>query len=162
MKNSLLRVACFLLVLLPAFALAADDSIREGKWEFVTEVAMDGMPAMPALPPGVSLPPGMSMSSKGNSMKTTMSQCITKNDLVPAGGQKNAKNCKVTKMDRKGNQVSWSMVCTEDGMKMTGDGVATYTGNQMVSRMTMTSQGKGQNIKQRINTSGRYLGPCGK
>lgn len=147
-------------VLCCAGAAGAADSIREGKWEFTTEMEVAGMPKMPELPPGVKLPEGMTMSTKGNTMRTTVTKCITNQDLVPADEQ--AKNCKVTKMDRRGNTVNWSVVCTEKDMRMTGDGTATYSGNAMQSKMVMTSQGGGYSTRQEMKTTGRYLGPCTK
>jgi hypothetical protein len=47
-------------------------------------------------------------------------------------------------------------------MKMTGNGVATYSGMVMDSTMTMTIQGQGQVMKQVVKTKGKYLGVCGK
>ncbi|MCX5865307.1 MAG: DUF3617 family protein [Deltaproteobacteria bacterium] len=149
-------------VLVLAASVGAADAIREGKWEFTTEMQMEGMPQMPALPPGVKLPPGMSVSTRGNTMRSTVVKCITKDDLVPGSDQKTDNKCKTTKMERRGNTINWSTVCTEGEMKMTGDGVATYTGEVMDSTMTMTTQGQGQSTKQVVKTKGKYLGVCGK
>ena len=145
-----------------AGAAAGADGIREGRWEFTSEIQMEGMPKMPALPPGVKLPPGMSVSPRGNSMHSKMVKCITKDDLVPASGQKTDNKCKMTRMERSGNTVKWSTVCTDKGMKMTGNGVATYTGESMGSTMTMTTQSQGQSTTQIVKTKGKYLGACGK
>ncbi|MFA6497822.1 MAG: DUF3617 family protein [Desulfurivibrionaceae bacterium] len=140
----------------------AADGIREGKWEFTSEMQMEGMPQMPALPPGVKLPPGMSVSTRGNTMRSTVVKCITKDDLVPASDQKTDNKCKATKMERKGNTITWGTVCDDGGMKIKGDGVATYTGEVMDSTMTMTTQGQGQSMKQVVKTKGKYLGVCSK
>jgi len=149
-------------VLILAGAASSADAIREGKWEFTSEMQMEGMPQMPALPPGVKLPPGMSVSTRGNSMRSTVVKCVTKDDLVPASDQKTDNKCKTTKMERRGNTINWSTVCNDGGMKMTGDGVATYTGDLMDSTMTMTTQGQGQSTRQVVKTKGKYLGACGK
>ena len=138
------------------------DGIREGKWEFTSEMQMEGMPQMPALPPGVKLPPGMSVATRGNTMRSTVVQCITKDDLVPASEQKTDNKCKTTRMERRGNTINWRVVCTGKDMEMTGDGVATYTGEVMDSTMTMITQGQGQSTKQVVKTKGKYLGVCGK
>lgn len=138
----------------------AEEPFKEGKWEFTTEMQMAGMPQMPELPAGMKLPEGMAMSSKGNTMRTTLTKCVTKQDMVPADEQD--KNCKVTRMERRGNTVNWSVVCTQKDGKMTGDGTATYSGNTMRSKMVMTTQGGGYSGKQEVNTTGRYLGPCTK
>ncbi|MDG4474764.1 DUF3617 domain-containing protein [Thiovibrio frasassiensis] len=140
----------------------AAESIREGKWEFASEMQMEGMVQMPALPPGVTLPPGMAVSTKGNTMHSTMVKCITKDDLLPGSDRKSENTCKTTKMERKGNTLHWSTVCTEGGMKMTGNGVATYSGEVMDSTMTMTTQGQGQSMRQTVKTKGKYLGVCSK
>ena len=140
----------------------AADTIREGKWEFVSEMQMEGMPQMPVLPQGMSLPPGISVSTRGNTMSSTVVKCITKDDLVPASDQKIDNKCKMIKMERKGNTVIWNTVCNDGGMKMTVDGVATYTGEVMESKMTMNAQGQGQSMKQMVKTRGKYLGVCSK
>jgi hypothetical protein len=96
-------------------------------------------------------------------MHSTVVKCITKEDLVPASSeQKNDAKCKTTKMERRGNTVKWSTVCNDGGMKMTGNGVATYSGAVMDSTMTMTTEGQGQSIRQTVKTKGKYLGLCGK
>ena len=138
------------------------DGIHEGKWEFTSEMRMEGMPQMPALPPGVTLPPGISVIARDNTMRSTVVKCLTEDDLVPASDQKLDHKCKTTKMERKGNTIKWSTVCTDKEMKMTGDGFATYTGEVMDSTMTMTIQGQGQTMKQVVKTKGKYLGVCGK
>ncbi|HIJ90217.1 MAG: DUF3617 domain-containing protein [Desulfobulbaceae bacterium] len=149
-------------VLILAGAAAGADDIREGKWEFTSEMQMEGVPQMPALPPGVKLPPGLSVSTRGNTMHSTVVKCISKDDLLPASDQKTDNKCKTTKIERRGNTVKWRTVCTEGEMKMTGDGVATYTGVVMDSTMTMTTQGQGHSTKQVVKTKGKYLGVCGK
>ena len=149
-------------VLFLAGVAGGADSIREGKWEFTSEMQMEGMPQMPALPPGVKLPPGVSISTRGNSMHSRIVKCITKDDLVPASDQKSDNKCKTTKMERKGNTINWVTVCNDAGMKMTGTGVATYTGEVMDSTMTMTTEGQGQSTRQVVKTKGKYLGVCGK
>lgn len=149
-------------VLVLAGAAGAAESVREGKWEFTSEMQMEGMPQMPALPPGVKLPPGVSVSTRGNSMHSTVVKCITKDDLVPASDQKADNKCKTTRMERRGNTINWTTVCNDNGMKITGDGVATYTGEVMDSTMTMTSQGQGQSTRQVVKTKGKYLGVCSK
>jgi len=149
-------------VLVLAGAAGAADAIREGKWEFTSEMQMEGMPQMPALPPGVKLPPGLSVSTRGNTMHSIVVKCITKDDLVPVSDPKVDNKCKTTRMERKGNTVNWSTVCADKDMKMTGDGVATYTGEVMASTMTMTAQGQGQSMKQVVKTKGKYLGVCSK
>ncbi|MFZ5776395.1 MAG: DUF3617 domain-containing protein [Thermodesulfobacteriota bacterium] len=147
-------------VLAIAGVASADETLKEGKWEFTTEVQMPGMAKMPELPAGVKLPPGMSMSSKGNTMRTTQVKCITKEDMVPADQGKGKNTCKTTKMERRGNTVNWSVVCEEEGTRMLGDGVATYTGDTMQSTMTMTTTRAGQTTKQDVKSMGRYLGAC--
>ena len=149
-------------VLVLAEAAGAAEGIHEGKWEFTSEMRMEGMPQMPALPPGVTLPPGVSVVARDNAMRSTMVKCVTEDDLVPASDQKIDNKCKTTKMERKGNTLNWRTVCTDKGMQMTGDGFATYTGEVMDSTMTMTIQGQGQTMKQVVKTKGKYLGVCSK
>jgi hypothetical protein len=138
----------------------AEESVKEGKWEFTSEMQVEGMPKMPELPAGMKLPDGMAVSSKGNTMRTTVTKCVTNQDMVPA--DEKDKNCKVTKMERRGNTVNWSVVCTDKEGKTTGDGTATYSGNTMRSKMVMNTQSGGYSGKQEVKTTGRYLGPCTK
>lgn len=165
-------------------ALAAD-SIREGKWEFITQMQMGGMPKMPELPPqsgpctpssnngqmkgmpkmselppGIKLPPGVNMSRNGNGIQMTVTKCVTKEDVVPASRQ-GQNNCKVTRMEKNGNRVNWSVYCKENDTEMTGDGIATYTGDTMDSKIVMTTRDKeGHSMKHTSTIKGKYLGPC--
>lgn len=144
-------------------ANAADPSFKEGMWEFTTNMQMEGMPEMPKLPPGVKLPPGMSMSSHGNTMQVTARQCITKENMVPQDEKMKKNNCKITHQEHRGNTVTWGMVCTEEDMKMTSEGTATYTGDVMESKTTITTQVEGEPpMKQIVTAKGRYVGPCQK
>lgn len=142
---------------------AADSQFKEGMWEFTMNMQMEGMPKMPELPPGVKLPPGMSMSSHGNTMQVTSKQCITQENMIPKDEKMQDHNCKITHQEKRGNTVKWSMVCDDDGMKMKSEGIATYTGDVMESKTTVTTQMEGEPpIKQLMTAKGRYLGPCPK
>lgn len=151
---------CFMSIFFLSSTVIASDSIREGKWEFITQTQMEGMPKMPELPPGVKLPPGVNMSRNGNGIQMTVTKCITKDDMVPASRQGQDK-CKVTKMEKNGNRVNWSVYCKENDTEMTGDGMAAYTGDTMESKIVMTMRDKeGHSTKHISTTKGRYLGPC--
>lgn len=142
---------------------AADSQFKEGMWEFTTNMQTEGMPEMPKLPPGVKLPPGMSMSSHGNTMQVTTKQCIHKENMIPKDENMKDHNCKIIQQDIKGNTVKWSIICDDEGMKMKSEGIATYTGDVMESKTTITTQMEGEPpMKQVITEKGRYIGPCPK
>lgn len=155
-------VAMISLVLSTA-AFAAGEP-KEGKWDYTSQMKMDGGPQMPAgiqLPPGVKLPPGVQMPQFGpNGMTMNFSRCVTKDDLVPKNDQGKEK-CTVTKMDRKGNTVNWAATCDTPQGKAQGEGTATYTSDTMTATMTTTINDKEMGkIKMTQNMTGRYAGAC--
>ncbi len=165
MKQALVLTAamfCGAGLVLPAMA----DGLKEGKWEYTTEMQFGGgmgMPqgqAMPKLPQGVQLPPGMKMPQFGpKGMTTTFQRCMTNDKPVPTD-DKGPQKCEVKKMDRSGNTVKWVMHCAGKGGDMDGEGAATYTGDTMTSEMKMTGSHDGQPIDVTQKTTGKYLGAC--
>ncbi len=144
-----------------ATALAGEPQV--GKWEYTSVMKMDGGPAMPTetpqLPPGMKLPPGVQLPQFGpKGMTMSFQRCVTRDDLVP----KNDKDkCTVTKMERKGNTVTWAASCDTPGGKAEGMGTATYTATNMTSTMTTTMNDKDMGkIKMTQETTGHYVGAC--
>ena len=152
---------------LAASAAALAGEPREGKWDYSSTMKMDGGPQMPkdmpALPPGVKLPPGMQMPQFGpKGMTMNFSRCVTKDDLVPKNDSGREK-CTVTKMDRKGNTVTWAATCDTPQGKAEGEGTATYTETTMTSTMTTHINDKEMGkIAMTQDITGRYVGACGK
>ena len=162
-----MKVADHLLIgiaaaLLGGTALAADDTLKAGKWEFVTEVHG---PKAPTIPPGAKLPPGVQMRPDG-SMSVTRTVCVTAQNPVPVGppqlqqGQSQP-NCKLDKMDRSGGDTHWAMTCSGPQGSSHAEGEAHYRGDTMQastqSHFAAPNQPAADVTEQ---TSGRYLGAC--
>lgn len=113
----------------------SDVNMNEGLWEITSEVKM----------PGMSMPP------------STLTQCITKDDLVPQKAQ-SAMGCQVTDVQYKGNTVTWKIECSGQGGVMTGTGQITYNGDSFVGQVKMTMPGQG--MKVTTHMKGRRIGDC--
>src|SRR3954467_14330336 len=105
--------------------LAAEETLKPGKWEFVTDVRG---PKAPSLPPGAKLPPGVQMRPDG-SMNITRSVCVNAKSPVPAGPPKPPQgsgqpNCNLDKMERSGGEVHWAMTCSGQQGTTHADGEA--------------------------------------
>lgn len=159
----MIRYSALILAAAIVPALAAD-KVREGKWEYMSEMKMPGMPEMPAnmpkMPDGMQLPPGMTMPQFGpRGITSTFQRCITNEDLVPKD-DKGKEQCTVTKMDRKGNTVNWAASCQTPQGPAKSEGTATYTGDAMEATMRVTGNAEGRPFEMTQNMKGRYLGPC--
>ncbi len=163
------RLTIALLIGAASGAAIAAGGPKAGQWEYTTEVNIPAMSMpegfqMPELPEGMELPPGMSMPQMGaQGMKQTMSfkQCITDEEPVPMHEGEDS-DCKLTKMDRKGNTVHWAVECQTPEGPSSGEGTATYEGDRMHAEMTMTSTVDGRPMEMHQTINGRYLGPCPK
>ncbi|HEX3537484.1 MAG TPA: DUF3617 family protein [Stellaceae bacterium] len=144
-------------------ALAADDALKPGRWEFVTEIHG---PKAPAIPPGAKLPPGVQMRPDG-SMSVTRTVCVSAQNPVPVGppptppqGQ-GQPNCKLDKMERSGGDAHWAMTCNGPQGASHAEGEAHYRGDTMQastqSHFTAPNQPAADMTER---TSGRYLGTC--
>jgi hypothetical protein len=132
-------------------AAGAADEIRNGKWQFTTEMQM---PA--TAQPGSSVPAG-----PGSNTKMTRIACISQENPVPAGTQRDVQ-CKVDKMQRSGDTVTWAMTCTPpQGTPVRTDGVAHYAGTTMQGTFTthMTAP-NGTPADNPGRISGHYVGAC--
>jgi hypothetical protein len=132
-------------------AANAADEIRDGTWQFTTEMQM---PATAQQPTSAQVGPG------GNT-KMTRIACISRENPVPAATQGDVQ-CKLDKMGRDGGTVTWTMTCTAPhGAPIRTDGVAHYAGTTMEGTFTthMTTP-SGKPIDNPGRMSGRYIGPC--
>jgi hypothetical protein len=133
-KKALLSVTVVLVLFSFSHAGSGVD-LHEGKWEITVEFDMPGMP--------MKMPPN------------TYTQCITKESAVPKDEKPN-QTCKTEDVKTKGNTITWTMVCTNPGGKMTGKGTITYLKDEMNGSMTM----KGQGIKMISHYKGQRIGEC--
>jgi len=140
-------------------AFAAEDTLKAGKWEFVTDIRG---PKAPSMPPGAKLPPGVQMRPDG-SMNITRSVCVKANSPVPAGPPQGPgqPNCNLDKMERSGGDVNWAMTCSGQQGTTHADGEAHYRGDTMEAAVrTHTAVPNGPAADVSEHTTGRYLGPC--
>jgi hypothetical protein len=143
-------------------AFAADDTLKPGKWEFVTDIHG---PKPPQLPPGQKLPPGVQIRPDG-SMNVTQSVCVSAKNPIPVGPPKppsgpGQPNCKIDKMERTGGDVNWAMTCSGKQGTTQAEGDAHYRGDTMeASVKTHTTAANGQQIDDTRHVAGRFLGAC--
>jgi hypothetical protein len=135
--SAILAVAC---AVVAAPRAGAAVNVHEGKWENTFDMKVEGVSfAMPQV-------------------KTT--QCMTKDDLVPKGKEKEEK-CKMKNQKISGNTVKWTMDCVEEGMKTESEGQITYTGDSYKGTMRMKMTDKsGKTTLGTAAMSGRRIGAC--
>jgi hypothetical protein len=144
-------------------AFAAEDTLKPGKWEFVTDIQG---PKPPPMPRGQKLPPGVEIRPDG-SMHVTQSVCVSAKNPVPVGpppqspGGPGKPDCKIEKMERNGGDAHWAMTCNGPQGAMHAEGEAHYRGDTMQastrSHVTAPNQPPAD-VTQ--NTTGRFLGAC--
>lgn len=170
-----LRLSTFVFIAALETTAQAANGIREGQWEYQTEIQMGGANGAPPgmsqedsaqfaqmmknMPKGMKLPGGMQMGAgAGGGMTISSTQCVTAENAVPKNRKEDG--CKMTKMEQRGNTVNWAVHCESKHGKSDGEGTATYTGGRMTSKMHMTGVTEGHATDVTINTTGRYLGAC--
>ncbi len=146
--------------------LLASAEIKYGLWSFDTKMTMPNMPKMPAnmpqLPPGVKMPAGMSMPQfSPEGMKMTFQHCVNKEQLVPKN-DKSKEDCKVDKMDVKGDTVNATMTCNTPEGQLKGKFAATYSGDTMQSTMDISGTAHNHPMQMHQDTTGKYIGACPK
>ncbi len=136
------RISLSLLIIAGIISLSIAGSgpnMKPGKWEITSTVDMPGMPA------GM-IPP------------TKIIQCMTKSDMVPQASPESGK-CKAPKVKKKGNTVSWTIVCKNQGVTSKMKGSITFKGTTFKGKMIIDTGNK-QQPKITTNMSGRRLGAC--
>lgn len=134
-KVFLFSILSLLLAVMPSWGL----DMNPGKYEITAKVEMKGMTG--------GIPP----------QSTT--QCITKQDPVPAGSA-NARGCQIIDMKTKGNTVFYTMECEQQGMKTKTTGEMTYRGDSFegTSKTEMGPAAGGMTVTTKI--SGKRIGQC--
>jgi hypothetical protein len=119
----------------------AGPDMREGEWEITTQTEMPGMP--------FSMPP------------VTVTQCLTKENLVPSGQEPGQEKCEVLDVKVSGNTVSWCMRCRDEGSTMEGRGEITYHGDTFegVTHIDVESPSEG-GMQMTNKMKGRRIGDC--
>lgn len=124
--------AALLLVLAAGGAYA--QQLEPGEWEFVSDIAMPGLPRP---------------QQSGSRSCLTPEQ--SKDPLQWGRGAQVPSDCRVTTLKLGPDAVSWDMECPVSGMR--GAGKARIGRGSVASELQMTGG-------VRIKTQGRRLGPC--
>lgn len=133
MKKALFFMLIFLL--LPALSMAGGaPDMKPGLWEITVNTQMQGM----------NIPP------------STTTQCLTEEDIVPAGNQP-GQECEVIDMKVSGNTVTWIMRCSGQGGDVESTGRIEYQGDSFQGSMT-TIIGEGMSVESIM--TGKRLGDC--
>jgi hypothetical protein len=135
MKAGTLFVVFSLLISLPAFGL----DFKPGKYEITSKVELAGMPD--AMPP------------------QTTTQCLTRSEPVPNGSAA-AQGCKITDMDTKGNKVTYTMECDQQGMKVKSTGEIIYKVDSFKGTSTMKMGPSAEGMTITTKTTGKWIGKC--
>jgi hypothetical protein len=115
--------------------------LKEGQYQITSNMEMSGMPA--------SMP------------TVTFKQCMSQQNLVPIDPN-NSQDCKITDMKTKGNKVTWTMQCTQQGSTLTANGSMTFHGDwfEGITKMKMGPEAGNMIITNRMK--GKYIGACEK
>lgn len=135
MNAGILLVVASLLIALPAFGL----DLKPGKYEITSKVEMTGMP--------------------GGTPPQTSTQCLTANDPVPDGSAA-SQGCRITDMHTKGDKVTYTMECDQQGTKVKSSGEIIYKGQSFegTSIIKMGPSAGGMLITTHI--TGKWIGTC--
>lgn len=129
--------ACILMVFIIANAFAGSDvNFKPGKWEVTTTMKMAG---------GMSMPP------------QTVTQCMTKEDMVPQNKQP-GQACEIVETKHSGNTITWKTKCKTAQGDMNGSGKAEYSGTTFKGEMTLSMPSANMNFTSEM--SGRRIGKC--
>ncbi|MBW2596665.1 MAG: DUF3617 domain-containing protein [Deltaproteobacteria bacterium] len=111
-------------------------NFKPGKWEITSEMQMAG---------GMKMPPN------------TITQCMTKDDIVPQNAQP-GQECVITETKTVGNTVTWTMSCKGQQGDMKGVGKITYDGDTFEGEMVMIMPMANMKITSKM--SGHRIGDC--
>ena len=128
-----------LVLILMAFTSAqADVDLHEGMWEITSKIEMSGVP--------VQIP------------DTTISQCISKEKIIPKTNKKVNEHCTISEQKIEGNTVTWKMKCAG---KMKSQGSITYHGDTfeglITSQIEIPNMGM---MTMTIQMTGKRTGEC--
>lgn len=134
-KICLILAVGFLPMLLLDAAQA--QNMKEGLWEITSKMEMPGMP--------MKMPP------------QTHTHCLTKKDAVPQK-EEPGQECKTTKLEVRGDTVSWVMECKTKEGPVVMNGKVAYKGETFEGVIKM----KQSDMEITQNLSGKWIGKCPK
>jgi hypothetical protein len=129
-------LAAAALMLASAGALA--QQVEPGEWEFVTEIAVPGLPRP---------------QQAGVRMCLTREQA--RDPINWTAHRSQPSDCRITSLKLGPDTASWAMECPESGMR--GAGKARIGQGSLEAEMQI---GGGNSVEMRTKTQGRRLGPC--
>lgn len=133
----------------PPPAGAAELPMQPGMWEISTRMEMTGM--------GGSMPP------------QTVRRCVTAAEVqdlegavpAPPPGGNGSMSCDLTDVQRRGDGLRWTMLCTGES-RMTATGEVRYDSPEhYTGRVEMQGTMQGQAIRMTQEVEGRRVGDCG-
>lgn len=113
--------------------------MNPGKYEITAQVEMPGMPQ--AMPP------------------QTATQCLDKKNPVP-NANPDSHGCKITDMETKGNTITYTMTCNQQGIAVKSTGRMTFSGDTFEgsAKTDMGPQTGGMTVTTKLK--GRRIGKC--
>ena len=128
-------ILALLITALPAWSL----DMNPGKYEITARVEMPGMPQ--AMPP------------------QTVTQCLDKQNPVP-NANPDSHGCTITDMETKGNTITYTMTCNQQGMAIKSTGRMTFNSDNFEgsARTVMGPQAGGMTMTTKLK--GRRIGKC--
>jgi hypothetical protein len=89
----------------------------------------------------------------------TTTQCLTEQDPVPSTSM-GASGCTIKDMETRGNRLTYTMECEQQGMKTETVGEMTYKGDSFegATRTTMGPESGGMVVSSEIR--GKRIGDC--
>ena len=112
--------------------------IEPGEWEFVTEIAVPGLPR-----------------PQQAGMRICLTRDQARDPLKWTADGSQPSDCRVTSLKLGPDTASWAMECPESGMR--GAGKARIGQGSLEAEMQI---GGGNSVEMRTKTQGRRLGPC--
>lgn len=125
----------------PLAAFATQPDLQPGQWEYTNVTRFEGLP-MP------------------NQMHT-QSECITQEDIDRGGALlTETEGCEVSSMDMRRSGVTYSMVCTQQGVAIRMNGDIRFMGDRADGTMTAHMEGPTGPMRMHIELEGRRIGDC--
>lgn len=97
--------------------------------------------------------PGMSMPAQ------TVTQCLTQEEPIPEKSLGN-QGCEIVDKQEKGNTLTWTMECTQQGQKVISTGEMTYSEDSFAGGMTMETGPQAGNMTIKTQITGKRIGSC--
>ncbi len=137
MRKKIIILSIISLFLLFGNAIGQRPNLKEGLWEITTTIEEQGMPQ--------------------EMLRRTYKHCLTKKDYIPYK-EESDKECKVKKIEVKGDTVTWTIECKDEEGTSTVNGKVTYKGD------TFEGFIKFKDSEEEITMSikGKWIGTCPK